>query len=199
MIMADERSSYTGNRDSSSEQSRSALGQNARSDYERTGTPNAFGADTAGSSAFGERAERGAFEAGTDLGTSTGFGGSVNDDGTRAGSFDRKFTGERLGTSGRVERALSSGRGRIADQLQRVGERIEERARHMEDAGGMQRRAGHAVQRASDALDSGADYIRSHEVNEMREDLEDAIRGRPLLSVGVALGAGFLLARLMRD
>jgi ElaB/YqjD/DUF883 family membrane-anchored ribosome-binding protein len=69
----------------------------------------------------------------------------------------------------------------------------------MEQAGGVQQRAGHVAVRAGEALDSGAEYLRSHDPDEMRDDLERSIRERPLLSVGIAVGAGFLLARLLRD
>jgi ElaB/YqjD/DUF883 family membrane-anchored ribosome-binding protein len=86
-----------------------------------------------------------------------------------------------------------------AGQLENMGDRLEERGRSMEDAGGVQRRAGQAAVRASEALDSSAEYIRSHDMGEMRDDLERAIRERPLFSVGMAVGAGFLLARLLRD
>jgi ElaB/YqjD/DUF883 family membrane-anchored ribosome-binding protein len=135
---------------------------------------------------------------------STGFGDSSDDLGTRAGSYDRKFTEESPSTEaesdqGKVRHAVNTGKNRIADQLQRAGERIEERARDMDDSGGMQRRAGQIAHRASGALDSGAHYLRDHEVDEMRDDLEHAIRARPLLSVGIAAGAGFLLARILRD
>jgi ElaB/YqjD/DUF883 family membrane-anchored ribosome-binding protein len=151
-----------------------------------------------------------------------GYGGSASDAGTRAGSYDRKFAPEEEGglknaveekleegrermhdavESGkeRVGDAVDSGRGRLAGQLEHLGDRLEERGRGMEDAGGVQRRAGQVAVRASEALDSSADYLRTHDAGEMRDDLERAIRDRPLLSVGMAVGAGFLLARLMRD
>jgi ElaB/YqjD/DUF883 family membrane-anchored ribosome-binding protein len=144
------------------------------------------------------------------VGSRTGFGSTGEDAGTRAGSYDRKFINEEQGMKERVGEKLSegkermgeaaqSGKNRFADKLQRVGDRIEERARHMEQSGGVQARASHMALRASETLDRGADYIRSHEVAEMRDDLENAIRLRPLLSIGIAIGAGFLLARLFRD
>lgn len=158
---------------------------------------------------------------GTTGGSTDSFSGTGNtgsgDMGTRAGSYDRKFidadtdsgnlrdrvsekveegreaVGERVGS------ALDTGRNRIADQMERASGRLSERAREMEDTGGVQRRAGQVALRASGALESGADYLRTHEMDQMRDDLEHAIRERPLLSVGVAVGAGFLLARLLRD
>jgi ElaB/YqjD/DUF883 family membrane-anchored ribosome-binding protein len=183
-----------------------------------TGGSSGLGASGAGSSGMG-----GSSLGGSGLG-STGSGlGSTGDAGTRAGSFDRKFTDESTGSDikdkvgdkieegrermheavdagrERAGEAVESGKNRIAGQLETLGDRLEERARTMEDAGGVQRRAGQAAMRASEALDSSADYLRSHDPAEMRDDLERAIRERPLFSVGMAVGAGFLLARLMRD
>jgi ElaB/YqjD/DUF883 family membrane-anchored ribosome-binding protein len=148
----------------------------------------------------------------------SGMTGETDPTGSRAGSYDRTFTGDEHGSTGeridegiervsdavesgkeRVAGAMESGRNRVAGQLESLGDRIEERARDMEDAGGIQRRAGHVALRASDALDTSAEYIRSHDAAEMRDDLERAIRDRPLFSVGVAVGAGFLIGRLLRD
>lgn len=153
-----------------------------------------------------------------DNGFGTSAAGMTDDAGTRAGSYDRHFTDEQEGglkgaveegrervgeavESGkeRVGDAVNTGRHRIADQLETLGDRLEERGRGMEDSGGIQRRAGHVALRTGEALDTGADYIRSHDMGEMRDDLESAIRDRPLLSVGVAVGAGFILGRLLRD
>ena len=140
-----------------------------------------------------------------------GAPGSASDDaGTRAGSYDRKFTGEeqsavegaseKLGEGReRLIEAVDAGRNRVAGQLERISDRLAERGRGMEEAGGVQRRASQVALRAGEALDSGAEYLRSHDPDEMRDDLERSIRERPLLSVGIAAGAGFLLARLLRD
>jgi ElaB/YqjD/DUF883 family membrane-anchored ribosome-binding protein len=150
------------------------------------------------------------------------FGAPDPADGTRAGSFDRKFVNDSVddiadrgedsieearakvhgaadAASGRADDMMSTGRNRIAGQIESLGDRLEERGHALEDAGGVQRRAGQAVVRASEGLNNSADYRRTHDVSEMRDDLEYAIRERPLFSVGLALGAGFLLARLIRD
>ncbi|HSJ23440.1 MAG TPA: hypothetical protein VK929_02070 [Longimicrobiales bacterium] len=179
----------------------------------------------AGSSGLGSSSSGlGASSAGTGAGASGRVAGtsSSEDAGIRAGSYDRKFNDneagdlkdrvgdkveegrermhEALDTAGdRAGDAFETGRNRVAGQLETIGDRLEERARTMEDAGGVQRRAGQAARRASEALDGSAEYIRSHDAHEMRDDLERAIRERPLFSVGMAVGAGFLLARLMRD
>jgi ElaB/YqjD/DUF883 family membrane-anchored ribosome-binding protein len=159
---------------------------------------------------FGSAGGTGGFADSVGVGTRTGFGGTGDDGGARAGSYDRKFSNEEQGTKERVGEKLEegkervgevvhTGKARLADQLQRVGERLHERARTMEGTGGVQGRAGHVALRASETIDRGADYLRNHEVDEMRNDIENAIRQRPLISIGIAAGAGFLLARLLRD
>lgn len=99
----------------------------------------------------------------------------------------------------RTTGVVQAGKHRIADGLERLGDELEIRARTFEEAGGMQRHASQLVRRTGAAVDSGADYFRNREPDEMREDLEHAIRERPLVSVGLAAGVGFLLARLLRD
>jgi ElaB/YqjD/DUF883 family membrane-anchored ribosome-binding protein len=152
-------------------------------------------------------------------GSSQFDGGNQFDDGTRAGSFDRKFTGEdsdglETGSTGGVKGAIGdrvetgkqklggavdAGKNRVAGQIERISDLVEERARSMEEAGGVQRRASQAALRATEALDTSAEYIRSRNPDEMRDDLERQIRARPLLSIGIAAAAGFLLARSLRD
>src|SRR5688500_15175227 len=159
------------------------------------------GPEPVGGSLGGSTGSTGAssFNDNSSIGARPGFSGTGDDPGTRAGSYDRKFTGEEHGVKERVGETVHSSKNRLADQMARVGDRIEERARNLEQSGGVQGKAGHVALRASETLDRGADYIRNHEVDEMRDDLENAIRLRPLLSIGIAAGAGFLLARLFRD
>jgi membrane protein len=98
----------------------------------------------------------------------------------------------------RVETAARSGKNRIAGKLDEFGNTIEERGREMQERGGVQARAGNVAQRAGTALEDGAEYLREHEFNEMRDDLERQIRSRPIASVGIALAAGFFIARILR-
>jgi ElaB/YqjD/DUF883 family membrane-anchored ribosome-binding protein len=156
-------------------------------------------------STSGSTGGTGGFADSVAVGARTGFGGTGDDAATRPGSYNRKFSteervGEKLGAGKeRLGEAVHTGKTRLADQLQRVGDRLHERARQLEESGGVQSRAGHVARRASETIDRSADYIRNHEVEEMRDDFEKAVRNRPLLSIGIAAGAGFLLARLFRD
>lgn len=179
---------------------------------EGQGTTGAGAGSTGGSTggSAGGTGTPGGFADSVGIGTRTGFGGAGDDAGTRAGSYDRKFINEEQGVKARVDEkveegkvrvgeAVQSGKDRFADRLERVGDRLQERARRMEESGGVQGRAGHAARRASETIDRSADYIRNHEVNEMRDDFENVIRQRPLIALGIAAGVGFLLARLLRD
>jgi ElaB/YqjD/DUF883 family membrane-anchored ribosome-binding protein len=192
------------------ETGRTGTGGTTRAD-DITRTGGTTGAGGAGTGQFGTGGM-----SGSGIGRS-----SLDETGARAGAYDRKFGQDDEGVTDRigdklhegrervsetmdegkerVQSALDSGKNRVADQLERVGDRIEDRARTMEDAGGVQRRAGQVARRTSEALDNSADYLRTHDASEMRDDLEQAIRERPLMSVGMALGAGFLLARILRD
>jgi ElaB/YqjD/DUF883 family membrane-anchored ribosome-binding protein len=62
--------------------------------------------------------------------------------------------------------------------------------------------------RAAEALDSArtrlddrfaysAEYLRTRDVDRMGEDFIDAVRRRPLLSAGIALGAGYLVGKAL--
>ncbi len=52
--------------------------------------------------------------------------------------------------------------------------------------------------RASRAVEVSTDYLREHDVKEMRSDLEREIRAHPIKSIALALGAGYVLGRLFR-
>jgi len=84
----------------------------------------------------------------------------------------------------------------VANRIDSATDRIDQRARQMEMEGGIKRQAGRAMHKASETLESGADYVRSHGIASMRDDLTNQIRSHPYLSVGAALGTGFLLGRV---
>jgi len=46
-----------------------------------------------------------------------------------------------------------------------------------------------------DRLYGSAEYLRSSDIEVMRDDFVDAVRKRPLLSAGIALGAGYLIGK----
>lgn len=100
--------------------------------------------------------------------------------------------------SPRTHAFADRGRVRVADAFDNIGERIEDRGRRMRRRGGARGRAGRAAIAAGHALEAGAGYLRNHEVDEIREELEARVRERPLASLAFAAVGGFLLARIIR-
>ena len=62
----------------------------------------------------------------------------------------------------------------------------------------LQSAAAPVVARARSAVDSSAQYLRGHDVEEMRSDLERVIRDHPIEALLVGAGIGYLLARATR-
>lgn len=92
--------------------------------------------------------------------------------------------------------ALESGKEKLASGVDRLGARLEERARPMEDEGGLKGKIGGAVHGVGGAMESGAEYLRTHEIGTIRDDIATQIREHPFVSVGIAMGAGFVLGRV---
>jgi len=98
----------------------------------------------------------------------------------------------------RAAEAAESGRERAAEGLEDASRRLHERARSLESEHGMKHRAGRAMHRASAMLESGADYLRTHDFDSARNDATRQVRSHPIASLGIAIGTGFLLGRLLR-
>jgi hypothetical protein len=110
------------------------------------------------------------------------------------GGTSRGEAAEDLGGE-RAHDAAGSGKARLAGVLDGVAERAHAQAEALEERGGLAGRAAQPAHRAAAAVASGAEYLRLHEWAEIRDDVEGRIRSRPLVAVGVAFGAGLLLAR----
>lgn len=72
--------------------------------------------------------------------------------------------------------------------IEQVAEGIRE---HTPDDGVL----GKASNRVADSLQSGGKYLEEHRMDAMCRDLTGVIRSNPLMSIAIAVGAGFLLAR----
>jgi len=51
---------------------------------------------------------------------------------------------------------------------------------------------------AADVIEKGADYLEQGDTERMIQDLEETVRRRPMESLLVAAGAGFLLSKILR-
>lgn len=116
--------------------------------------------------------------------------------GKRMGQAKEKAEGLKERVSEKARSAMESGKSRAAEGMESVSEKIDRRAESMEARGGMSGRVGKLMHRAGDALESGANYIRTHELSTIRDDVSTQIREHPIASVGVALGTGYVLGRV---
>jgi hypothetical protein len=98
---------------------------------------------------------------------------------------------------------LPSDRSKVSKAREAAGGRLEEAAGRVRDLG--ERAASRnkllaptrsVAYSAADGIDSAAEYVRTREIDEMRTDLEAAVRRHPLASVAVAFMAGYSLRRL---
>jgi hypothetical protein len=103
---------------------------------------------------------------------------------------------EALGDRDRIDVEGLKRRGR--DMFYSARERGRERIYHA--AGRGKERLAEAIDntatRLDDRLYGSADYLRNSDVEVIRDDLIDHIRQRPLLSAGIALGAGYMVGKV---
>lgn len=104
------------------------------------------------------------------------------------------------GVASRVKHKASdlaeSGKAQVAGGLDSAGNRLDETASNLEAQGGVKAPAGKVLHKAGDALEGGAEYLRSNRLSNIGSDITDQIRSHPLVSAGVALGTGFVLGRI---
>lgn len=100
-------------------------------------------------------------------------------DGADAEPDDLKSRG-REALSGVAE----AGKQRLSDAARRSKERLADK---LEDA----------ASQIDGRLYYGAEYLRTSDIEVIRDDFVDAIRKRPLLSAGIAIGAGYLIGKAM--
>jgi hypothetical protein len=89
----------------------------------------------------------------------------------------------------RVRRAAGGKLEETADRVRHLGDRVAAK-------NPLLGKARPLVYNAADGIDGAADYVRTHEINEMRSDLETTIRRHPLAAIGVAFLAGYTVRRI---
>lgn len=102
-----------------------------------------------------------------------------------------------------VPGTLPSDRGAIARARHAAGGRLEEAALRVRELGDQAASRNRLLgptrplaNTAAERIDGAAEYVRTHEIDEMRTDLETTVRRHPLASVAVAFFAGYTLRRL---
>ncbi len=137
--------------------------------------------------------------------TSTGFGSEPGiPQGTNAGllgSSGMPMTSDTGmssggGLRGRVNSIVDSGKSRLAGGLHDLGDRIEHTGRDLESGSFLVRPVGRVLDSTGNALESGARYLRTTDVDVIGDDVVDGIRSHPLMSAGIAIGCGVLLGKM---
>lgn len=120
--------------------------------------------------------------------------GSIADEGverrvTESAEAARRSAGE-LPDQARMR--AGSGLNRAAGVLDRAGDWVAARDGDLAD------RAGSAAHDLADSLERAATYLRSRDLRGVRADLERQIDVHPIRSALIALGAGFLVGKILR-
>lgn len=79
-----------------------------------------------------------------------------------------------------------------------AGQRIENLGHSLRDRATDDGRMGRVLNRTAQALEHGGQYLQESTPTDVRMDLEDVMRRRPLTTLLVGAGIGFLIARALR-
>jgi ElaB/YqjD/DUF883 family membrane-anchored ribosome-binding protein len=105
-------------------------------------------------------------------------------------------TGERIRR--RAEERIHSGFRGVADRLDDAAERIDRVASDRLDGPGAQGRVGDAAHSTASLIEEAAEYLRETDLRGMQADLERRVRERPLQTILLAAGAGWLVGKIMK-
>lgn len=98
----------------------------------------------------------------------------------------------------RATESANRGFEHFADRLDEVAERIDRLASDRLRGTGGGERAADAAQSTAGWIAGVSDYMRETDLDNLRSDLESEVRRRPLRSVLIAIGAGWLLGKIIR-
>lgn len=114
-------------------------------------------------------------------------------EGAERGVMERAESARRglKGAGGRMRSTAAGGLESVADVTDRAGTRAE-------GQGGVVRRTAPMAHRLADSLEHAARYLRTRDFHVMRADLERQVELHPMRSVLIALGAGFLVGKILR-
>jgi hypothetical protein len=126
---------------------------------------------------------------GAGLGAGLGTGGTTA--GTGAGAANTPRFGE--GGEARVNEAMH----RAADPLESAADRLEDLA-DRKGTHGAHRELGTVAHTAADGLEAAASYLRGNDLRGLLDDIERMVDERPVQSLLVAIGAGWLVGKILR-
>jgi len=87
---------------------------------------------------------------------------------------------------------------RIDTAINDTAGKLRDAAHRLEQFGRPGSRTEQYTHQVSRQLNRGAEYLESTDVDKLTLQLKDTVRRKPLASVGVAFGIGFILSRILR-
>ena len=136
-------------------------------------------------------------------GTATGGGTSVsNDNGNEGGNgvveqLRGHATALRDQAGDRVREFADSGKTRASDALDELARTVGDTAETIDERLGEE--YGEYARRAADAVSGFADTLRRKDVDELYDNVRDAVRKSPGIAIGIAAVVGFTLIRLVKS
>lgn len=112
----------------------------------------------------------------------------------------RERAGEMAGNvRGRAGEVAGSTRNRIAGALESAAHTLDDTAtQRTAGATGAKAKAGTAAHRVAGGLESTAGFVRSGDVDQLRNDLEARVQQSPVKTLLIAMAAGFVVGRILR-
>ena len=142
--------------------------------------------------------------AGNDTGgATTGGGTSVSDENGNEGSggvveqLRSHATALRDQAGGRVREFADSGKTRASDALEELSRAVGDTAETIDERLGEE--YGEYARRAADAVSGFAETLRRKDVDELYDNVRDAVRKSPGIAIGIAAVVGFTLVRLVKS
>lgn len=98
-----------------------------------------------------------------------------------------------------AEDRLNQGMKQAAERIDTMAQRLTQVAdERLSGSTGAKARVGDTAHSVADTMQSVADYLRNHDTQALRGDLERQMRERPLQTLFVAVAAGWLVGKILR-
>jgi ElaB/YqjD/DUF883 family membrane-anchored ribosome-binding protein len=158
---------------------------------------------TQGSQGFLREEEGQRLEGGERGGAPVERAGEILEEGARNISSAAQRVAERTReVAGTVKNRASEIGSRVADRtdaaMSAAGERIEHLGQSLRERSSEEGRFGRVMGRTAQALEQSGLYLQESTPTDVRMDLEDVMRKRPIATLLVGAGLGFLIARALR-
>ena len=140
---------------------------------------------------------------GTDMAKTEGTGGAAvpsEGGGTEGGGITEQLRGQvynlRDQAGGKVRSFAEDGKTRASDVLEELSRVVADTADSIDERLG--NNYGEYARKAADSVSSLADNLRGKDVDELYDNVRDAVRKSPGVAIGIAAVVGFTLVRLVK-